>query len=378
MKKILLLAPLFAILAACGGGGGSDSSTPEPVVTTPTVRLTAAKSVVVQGDDVVLSWSSTGADSCRAVGVWSGELPKSGQVTLKADQTADYAVSCGTAHDGVTVEVLPSSTPIPDAAFEGYLVEAGVDDVIDGQVSTKAALAATTISITSERGITSLSGIENFRNLTKLQLEQQSGLAHVDPTKLTKLTWLNVWRCPITTIDVSQNVLLTQLGLSEVELTTVDVSKLVNVVELALQNSSDDPTSPYGVTKGLTSLDVSKNVKLQRLYVEQNRLTSLDTSANQELREAWFAKNHFTRLDFSKNSKLVNVLVWDNDLEYLNIKGIAGGTGIPQRLYTTGNARLQSVLVTNVQAINSEIARRTAADAQTVGIYLDSWTVFTE
>lgn len=62
----------------------------------------------------------------------------------------------------------------------------------------------------------------------------------------------------------------------------------------------------------ITSLDMSKNVKLTKLACHSNQLTSLDVSKNIALKELHCENNRLTSLDVSNNTKLTE-LSYDTD-----------------------------------------------------------------
>ncbi|AXB56082.1 T9SS type A sorting domain-containing protein [Flavobacterium fluviale] len=70
----------------------------------------------------------------------------------------------------------------------------------------------------------------------------------------------------------------------------------------------------------LTTLNVSKNLKLIELYTHGNDLTTLNLSANTALTTLQANKNKLTDLDLTKNSKLTYVNVMENSLKTLNLK----------------------------------------------------------
>ena len=97
----------------------------------------------------------------------------------------------------------------------------------------------------------------------------------------------------------------------------------------------------------LTSLDVSKNTKLENLYCDENQLTSLNVSKNTNLTYLWCDKNQLTSLDVSNNTKLVSFIcsnqtisleaIKDEDSYYIelpknvkiaNIESVTGGEKI--------------------------------------------------
>jgi len=129
---------------------------------------------------------------------------------------------------------------IPDENFEYHLILNGIDDYIDGQVLRASAEAATELDLISsgpsgnfDYKITSLSGIEEFINLTRIT------------SRYNELAG------------------------------TVDISSLVNLVELEIINLTNEYLLVLGdirnlgyVTAGMltnTSLDFTNNSNLKRL-----------------------------------------------------------------------------------------------------------------
>lgn len=73
----------------------------------PTATLSASSTSIIEGDSVVLSWSSTDANNCSAP--WTTSSATSGTQSVTPDVTATYDISCsgdgGNASDSVTVTV---------------------------------------------------------------------------------------------------------------------------------------------------------------------------------------------------------------------------------------------------------------------------------
>ena len=69
----------------------------------------------------------------------------------------------------------------------------------------------------------------------------------------------------------------------------------------------------------LTSLNVSKNKKLEQLYCYENNLNSLDVSKNTALQDLICSQNNLTSLDVSKNTALINLVCWKNQLTSLDV-----------------------------------------------------------
>ncbi len=67
--------------------------------------------------------------------------------------------------------------------------------------------------------------------------------------------------------------------------------------------------------KGLTSIDVSKNLALKVLHCEDNKLTSLDVSKNLALTDIYCQRNCLTSIDVSANINLINLNCMNQTLE---------------------------------------------------------------
>ncbi|MEM7082341.1 MAG: choice-of-anchor U domain-containing protein [Pseudomonadota bacterium] len=105
------------VLVCSGAGGQNDSSlSVDVLIDTPTLALNAAPTLVDFDGTTVLTWSSTGADTCEAFGAWSGVKPTAGaeQVSNLMDD-ADFVLLCdgpgGEANETVTVAV--DQAPVP-------------------------------------------------------------------------------------------------------------------------------------------------------------------------------------------------------------------------------------------------------------------------
>jgi len=364
-------------LTATGNGLTATSTVtvtvtaPPPPPTAPTLTLSASKSTAAQGDTVTLAWTSANATTMIASDSWSGPKAVSGtqDVTVSTLGTATFTLTAGnmsnlTTSAQVLVVVtapLPAYFAVPDAAFAAALASLGVP-VSNGQVATIDAAKVTTIVIDTPQNIASIQGVEAFTNLTHLQVEHQK-LTSVDLSHNTALTWLSLWDNLLTTLDVTPLVNLTLLGTSRNDLHHIDLSTLAKVVELDLNHDDDDPSSPWGKTKGLLDLDITHNPALVRIYIGQNRLTTIDTTQNPLLEEFWAGGNQFTHLDFSTNHHGWVFDLYNNNLSYLNVKGIVeripDGTnqptpaGVPRTMETAGNPNLLQIWVENVSAIQA-------------------------
>jgi hypothetical protein len=148
------------------------------------------------------------------------------------------------------------------------------------------------ISVTGGKKINSLSGIEYFTSLTRLDFPGNK-LTTLDVSKNTALTVLICGDNQLTTLDVSKNVNLTRLECSNNQLTILDVSKNANLIELNCYWNQ------------LTTLNLGNNEVLERVYCTYNQLTTLDVSKNTALKKLECCNNKLKTLDVSKNTNLL-------------------------------------------------------------------------
>lgn len=393
--RTVLFTSLMVNLVGCGGSGSTNTPSNIIIVPIPAVTLSASTPNAAVGGSFTLTWTSAGNNNCVASGSWTGNLSSSGTQSIIPTTAGNntYTITNGTASSTVSVNVLPQYTAIPDVVFETALIGAGLDDVIDGRISTAKALSITKLAITEtgylppefytsdangvrtivpfaavygtgisldSPSITDMTGIESFVNLTHLIFENQK-VSTVNFSTLINLKGLSLWQEPITSIDLSKNLKLEALGLTETPLRTVDISMLTELSIICFQQDGDR-TVPYTTRRGtnvygFSSLDLSKNTKLVRLYIMANGLTSLDLTNNKSLQELWANQNKFQSFDFRGFTNLSYVILWGNNLNYLNINGINGGN-MPFRLYTDGNPNLSEIHVTNNTVLNALIAAR--------------------
>ena len=142
------------------------------------------------------------------------------------------------------------------------------------------------------------------------------------------VTYLDCAGEQLTTLDVSKNTALEKLYCSENQLTTLDVSKNTALTTLwcfenrltALDVSQNTALTNLACnTNQLTALDVSKNTELGTLNCSGNQLTALDVSKNTELTELYCSDNQLTALDVSKNTALIELDCSNNQLTTLDV-----------------------------------------------------------
>ena len=192
--------------------------------------------------------------------------------------------------------ILINEKNFPDAAFRKYLLAQnyGTDGVLT--IEEFAEIKNIDVSLLN---IQSLQGIDFFTALVRLDCEKNP-LTSLDMSNNVLLEDLKCEECQIATLNVSKNVKLTRLSCHSNQLTSLDVS---NNVQLAYLHCPQNK---------LNVLNVSKNVKLINLSCSDNQLTSLDVSKNTLLEELYCYYNQLTYLDVSNNTKLT-YLRYDTD-----------------------------------------------------------------
>lgn len=177
--------------------------------------------------------------------------------------------------------VAPIYAEIPDANFKACLRKiVPLAFTADGKFISNHPSVVSYDEIMSIRNknITSLSGIEYFTSLKKLDcLDNQ-----------------------LTTIDVSKNLALTNLYCGHNQLTHIDVSKNINIIKIDCSNNK------------LTTLDVSKNLNLIELFCCCNLLTTIKFGENDVLRKIYCPYNQLSVLDIRQNKGLIELNCKDN------------------------------------------------------------------
>lgn len=246
-----------------------------------------------------------------------------------------------------------------DPAFEKIAVTL-CDLDGDGKVSRAEALNLETLDITN-KGITDLTGIEWFTNLSVLNCSENSSLKTLDISSNTALVELNCRRCKITNLDVSKNValkilncygcnmkkldvsnnpLLTSLKCDENPLTSLDLSHNSEIIELSCSgfaNWKETDTNRIRVLnlKGCTklqklicynqllaSLNLSDCVSLTELDLSTNVLLGLDLSHNIKLSKLNCTNNRIPSLNLSHNASLTTCKISYNPLSTINVGGV--------------------------------------------------------
>ena len=157
-------------------------------------------------------------------------------------------------------------TSIPDLILEQKLIDMGLDDVIDGWVTTENILTVESLDIDIAYGqLSNLTGLSAFENLKSLRLNGQ-GIPFIDLSHFAALEELSLDNNALTYIDLSQNTALLSVSLRDNFLRQL---QLDNQTQLEGLDISGNP---------IRSLDLTTAASLQRLRVNKTVLPSIDLS----------------------------------------------------------------------------------------------------
>ncbi len=266
-------------------------------------------------------------------------------------------------------DVAINATNFPDPIFRDY-VKTKIMGNANATTLTTAKINSTYDIYVSNKGISSLKGIEYFTEVVEIRAGHNN-LTTLDVSNLSKLRWLDLGLNNIASIDLSHNTELEFLWIGKMkninlnknaelvflnitgsELTSLDLSnnnmlsyvilkdqpnlvsltlpiaplalKAIRVVDCPLLNSLDVSrytnleTLEY-TGNGFKYVDVSDNSELLCLNCHDNSLTSIDVSNNPKLKVLDCHNNLLTSLELSNNTSLKGLRCQNNLITELNL-----------------------------------------------------------
>ena len=280
----------------------------------------------------------------------------------------------GTRYGLTCNEMEQSNVTFDDESFKTYCVE-NFDSDGDEEISHAEAKVVSSIDV-SNKGISSLRGIEHFINLTYLNCYSNQ-LTSLDVSHNTALTELFCSYNPLTSLDVSRNTALEVLNCDSNQLTSLDVSQNTalktlrcNVNYLASLDVSRNTalTTLQCSSNQLTSLDVSQNTILTTLQCNFNQLTSLDVSQNTALTWLRCYSNQLTSLDVSRNTALTRLECSSNQLTSLGVslntelEELSCSSNQLTSLDVSQNTALTTLQCSSNQLTSLDVSQNTALD----------------
>ena len=134
----------------------------------------------------------------------------------------------------ITANFLPK-TQLNDSSFEKYLIEIGIDDILDGFVDTNKCLSVTSMDL-SNKNIRDLTGLNVFKNL-KVLVADNNFLENIDLSQNDKLEILSLSNNNLENIDLSSLPSLALLNLSSNNFNSLDVSSSSNLYNLDIRKN---------------------------------------------------------------------------------------------------------------------------------------------
>ena len=215
-----------------------------------------------------------------------------------------------------------NETNFPDANFRQYVKDEFDKDKSDTLSADE--IAAVKDIRPTHRDISSLTGVEHFTNLERLNVQDNEKLTTLDLSKNTALVSLLCSNTNLTSLDTSHNTKLVFLECNEVStLTSLNVSRNTELKQLSCRDNALtalDLTNNTALEKldcggnEFTTLDLSKNTSLKYFGFFNGKLSSLDLTNNTNLEELYFCGNNFSTIDVSKNTSLRILRLFGNQL----------------------------------------------------------------
>jgi hypothetical protein len=245
--------------------------------------------------------------------------------------TIDIEGICVQLEDGYEEENYSEGlTYIPDENLENYLIEIGKDDIIDSYVTNSQASSITEVKIEAEDNweigssigfwdfderfsnrISNLAGIEAFPNLESISLRGQN-LDSINISKNPKLKTFGANFNTFKKLDTSNN--------PELEWLSIDSNEVTPILDFSNNPKITMLSTPMCSIEGFIGegghYDISNMPDLTFLDLYDNRLTSVDISKNTKLEEIRINMgNSISTIDFSNNILLETIWANSSGLE---------------------------------------------------------------
>ncbi|MBS7577165.1 MULTISPECIES: InlB B-repeat-containing protein [unclassified Enterococcus] len=222
---------------------------------------------------------------------------------IKNSENADTTIGITTYAGEITIDVMN----FPDDNFRRY-VNIYIDANSDGVLSTNEINQTTALDL-SYKGISNLTGIQYFTNLTTFNCSNNQ-LSSLNLSNLTNLTSLKCSWNSLTSLNLSNLPSLSSLQAYTNNLSSLNLSNLPNLTTLNCSNNQ------------LTSLNLNNFPKLAELFCTSNQLTSLDLSNLTSLSDLRVNFNNLTSLDLSNLPNFSNLWANNNSLTSLNLSNL--------------------------------------------------------
>lgn len=261
---------------------------------------------------------------------WNGGSVSGTTLSVNAGANeVSYQYDCG---NGVNPTfIFETSLPINENNFP--------DDTFRDYIKTYKAAGSNVLTVEqrknvkeikiNKKGVSDLTGIEAFPNMTELDCGNNS-IQELDLRQNPKLRKLICNNNQLTQLDLSKNPDIYYLNCSENQLEQLDVSNLKALENLDCSHNDLEQLDVrnskflrvlYCSSNRLTELDADVSHKFQLVSVEcqNNQLTSLILGQNKLLKKLNCAHNQLTQLNLDNMSALEELNCFDNQLTVLDV-----------------------------------------------------------
>ncbi len=317
-------------------------------------------------DEVYLSSCSLYTlDLTNNPGIWKLNVTNNANLSCVQVSDVDYANGNANYVKGTnTIFSLDCPPAIPDANLRNALlnhvpvIDTNDDNLL--QLAEKEAFTGTLIL--SSKGINDATGLENFVNITGLDISSNQSLSNLDVSVFSDLTTLNVsfttlggtldlssnpdlesLECSgsgLTNLTVTSNPKLTDLDASNNQFTTIDLTNNTKLTSIKLDNTA------------IAAIDLSSNTLLEELNLRLTELSAIDVSTNTALTflDITQLSGGLNSLDLSSNVDLVTLFASGNGVASITF----GNNTALTELYLGGH-QLTSIDVSNLTALQTLI-----------------------
>ena len=220
------------------------------------------------------------------------------------------------------------------------------------------------------------------------------GMGGVMPTSFDQVKLMNVVQMSITGADVESVVLpaypqMTQFSMNNSSVKSVDVSNVPTLTSLTVNSYTASKFEPQlesiDVSKNteltylslqgqpnkkngkLTIVDLTKNTKLENVYLQDNQLNEVKLADNYAKLAAFNGQNNLlTAFDATKTPAMKTLYLAENKLTAIDVSGCANMTWLDVKnnqlagdLDLTANQKFQNVYVNNNQLTSVKVANVT-------------------
>lgn len=198
---------------------------------------------------------------------------------------------------------------IPDENFKKRLILLGIDTNGNNEIEKDEAAQVTRLYV-DKADIFSLEGIQNFVNLEEFGFYYNK-IRLVDFSGMKKLKRIYGFRNEITEVNLKNCISLETMNFDNNQITKLNLEGCSNLWEIKISRNN------------LSSLDISNLKNLKNLYAEKNRISNFTMSNNLALEYINISQNSIKNdLDFSKSQQLEELIIYNNPIQQLNIRGL--------------------------------------------------------